>query len=113
VITEIGEGVTQLAVGDRVILACVSSCGKCSTVARASIATVSTLRAWRNRVDLRLHDRRDAGRIRSGPLRRELGLQVPDGMTDAEGILALGHPAGPASRSALQYGQVSPGTSSP
>ncbi len=30
VITEIGSGVTQLAVGDRVILSCVSSCGKCS-----------------------------------------------------------------------------------
>jgi alcohol dehydrogenase len=26
----VGEGVTQLAVGDRVIVACVSSCGKCS-----------------------------------------------------------------------------------
>jgi len=44
-ITEVGEGVTQLAVGDRVILACVSSCGKVQTVARASTATVSTLRA--------------------------------------------------------------------
>ncbi|CAM5394572.1 Alcohol dehydrogenase [Leifsonia shinshuensis] len=30
VITEVGSGVTQLAVGDRVILACVSSCGVCS-----------------------------------------------------------------------------------
>ena len=30
IITEVGEGVTQLAVGDRVILACVSSCGRCS-----------------------------------------------------------------------------------
>jgi len=27
VTTEIGSGVTQLAVGDRVILACISSCG--------------------------------------------------------------------------------------
>jgi alcohol dehydrogenase len=31
VITEVGEGVTQLAVGDRVILACVSSCGSLAT----------------------------------------------------------------------------------
>ncbi len=30
VITEIGAGVTQLAVGDKVILSCVSSCGRCS-----------------------------------------------------------------------------------
>lgn len=30
VITEVGEGVTTLKVGDRVILSCVSSCGKCS-----------------------------------------------------------------------------------
>ena len=30
VITEVGEGVTRLAVGDRVILSCVSSCGRCS-----------------------------------------------------------------------------------
>ncbi len=30
VITEIGAGVTQLAVGDEVILSCVSSCGRCT-----------------------------------------------------------------------------------
>src|SRR5580658_4311727 len=30
VIIEIGSGVTQLAVGDKVILSCVSSCGRCS-----------------------------------------------------------------------------------
>src|SRR5665213_3530799 len=30
VITEVGAGVTQLSVGDRVILSCVSSCGRCS-----------------------------------------------------------------------------------
>ena len=30
IITEIGAGVSQLAVGDKVILSCVSSCGRCS-----------------------------------------------------------------------------------
>src|ERR1700733_15855074 len=30
VITEVGEGVTRLTAGDRVILSCVSSCGRCS-----------------------------------------------------------------------------------
>ena len=30
VITELGSGVTQLEVGDRVILSCVSSCGRCA-----------------------------------------------------------------------------------
>ena len=30
VITEVGTGVTQLSVGDKVILSCVSSCGRCS-----------------------------------------------------------------------------------
>ena len=30
VITEVGEGVTQFAEGDRVILSCVSSCGRCA-----------------------------------------------------------------------------------
>ena len=30
VVTEVGTGITQLNVGDRVILACVSSCGRCS-----------------------------------------------------------------------------------
>jgi alcohol dehydrogenase len=30
VITELGSGVAQLEVGDRVILSCVSSCGRCA-----------------------------------------------------------------------------------
>jgi alcohol dehydrogenase len=30
VVTEVGSGVSQLAVGDRVILSCVSSCGRCA-----------------------------------------------------------------------------------
>lgn len=30
VVTEVGEAVTEIAVGDRVIISCISSCGKCS-----------------------------------------------------------------------------------
>ncbi|MCH6229452.1 zinc-dependent alcohol dehydrogenase family protein [Microbacterium sp. CFH 31415] len=30
VVTEVGEAVTELAVGDRVIISCISACGKCS-----------------------------------------------------------------------------------
>ena len=33
VVTEVGSGVSQLAVGDRVILSCVSSCGRCANCA--------------------------------------------------------------------------------
>ncbi len=47
VTTAVGDGVTQLDVGDRVILVCVSSCGRCSTVARGSTATASIRRVWR------------------------------------------------------------------
>jgi len=77
VITEIGEGVTQLAVGDRVILACVSSCGKCSNCRKGLYSHCLDLRAWPESVDLRLHDRRDAGRIRSGPFAENSVYKVP------------------------------------
>jgi alcohol dehydrogenase len=30
VVTEVGEAVTEIAVGDRVIISCISACGKCS-----------------------------------------------------------------------------------
>ena len=94
VITEVGEGVTQLAVGDRVILA-----------VRQFVWTVLLLpqrdlqplprpgRCGGDRVDLRLHDRRDAGRVRPGPVRRELGLQGPRRNDRCRGHPALRHPA--------------------
>ena len=46
VITEVGDGVDQLAVGDRVILSCVSSCGRCSYCRKGCTATAWRPRGW-------------------------------------------------------------------
>ena len=37
IITEIGSSVTNLAVGDEVILSCVSSCGRCSNCKKRAV----------------------------------------------------------------------------
>ena len=39
VITEVGCGVSNLSVGDRVILSCISSCGSCSYCHQGSLRT--------------------------------------------------------------------------
>jgi alcohol dehydrogenase len=76
VITEVGAGVTQLKVGDEVILACISACGACSNCHQALYShCLNAEGAFGDRLDPRPPDRRHSGRIRPSPLRGELGLQ--------------------------------------
>ena len=109
VITEVGEGVSQLAVGDRVILACVSSCGKCSNCRKGlyshcldpeGIAGIGWIFGY-------MIDGTQAEYVRV-PFAENSVYKVPEGMTDAEGIL-LSDILPTGFEMGVQYGQVAPG----
>jgi alcohol dehydrogenase len=109
VITEVGEGVTQLAVGDRVIIACVSSCGKCSNCRKGlyshcldpeGVAGIGWIFGY-------MIDGTQAEYVRV-PFAENSVYKVPEGMTDAEGIL-LSDILPTGFEIGVQYGRVAPG----
>src|SRR5664280_679157 len=109
VITEVGEGVTQLAVGDRVIVACVSSCGKCSNCRKGlyshcldpeGMAGIGWIFGY-------MIDGTQAEYVRV-PFAENSIYKVPEGMTDAEGIL-LSDILPTGFEIGVQYGRVAPG----
>jgi len=109
VITEVGEGVTQLAVGDRVILACVSSCGKCSNCRKGLYSHCLDPEGmpgigW---IFGYMIDGTQAEYVRV-PFAENSSYKVPEGMTDAEGIL-LSDILPTGFEMGVQYGQVAPG----
>ena len=109
VITEIGSGVTQLAVGDRVILACVSSCGRCSNCRKGlyshcldpeGMAGIGWIFGY-------MIDGTQAEYVRV-PFAENSVYKVPEGMTDSEGIL-LSDILPTGFEIGVQYGHVNPG----
>jgi alcohol dehydrogenase len=109
VITEIGSGVSQLAVGDRVILSCVSSCGRCSYCRKGlyshcldpeGLAGIGWIFGY-------MIDGAQAEYVRV-PFAENSVYKVPEGMTDAEGIL-LSDILPTGFEIGVQYGRVSPG----
>jgi alcohol dehydrogenase len=109
VITEVGDGVTQLAVGDRVILACVSSCGRCSYCRRGTYSHCLDPEGmpgigW---IFGYLIDGTQAEFVRV-PFAENSVYRVPEGMTDSEGIL-LSDILPTGFEIGVQYGHVSPG----
>jgi alcohol dehydrogenase len=108
-ITEVGSGVTQLAVGDRVILSCISSCGKCSNcrtglyshcLDEEGLAGIGWIVGY-------MIDGTQAEYVRD-PFAENSVYELPRGMSDAEGIvlsdiLPTGFEIG------VQYGRVQPG----
>ena len=109
VITEIGTGITQLAVGDRIILSCVSSCGRCANCRQAlfshcldpeGLAGIGWILGY-------MIDGTQAEYVRV-PFAENSAYKVPEGMTDAEGIL-LSDILPTGFEIGVQYGQVNPG----
>jgi len=109
VITQVGSGVSQLAVGDRVILACVSSCGKCSNCRQGlyshcldpeGIPGIGWIFGY-------MIDGTQAEYVRV-PFAENSVYRVPAGVTDAEGIL-LSDVLPTGFEIGVQYGKVAPG----
>jgi alcohol dehydrogenase len=109
VITEVGSGVTQLHVGDRVILACVSSCGRCANCRKGlyshcldseGVAGIGWIFGY-------MIDGTQAEYVRV-PFAENSVYPVPEGVTDAEGIL-LSDILPTGFEIGVQYGHVSPG----
>jgi alcohol dehydrogenase len=109
VVTEVGSGVSQLAVGDRVILSCVSSCGRCSNCRQGlyshcldpeGVAGIGWIFGY-------MIDGTQAEFVRV-PFAENSVYKVPQGMTDAEGIL-LSDILPTGFEIGVQYGKVSPG----
>lgn len=108
-ITEVGSAVTTLSVGDRVIISCVSACGRC-TYCKQSVnshclgAEGAEGIGW---IFGHLIDGTQAEFVRV-PYAETSLHRIPEGVSDAEGvllsdILPTGHEIG------VQYGRVKPG----
>ncbi len=109
VITDIGEGVTRLAVGDRVILSCVSSCGRCSYCRKGLYSHCQDAEGtagigW---IFGYMIDGTQAEYVRV-PFAENSVYRLPEGMTDAEGIL-LSDILPTGFEIGVQYGHVQPG----
>jgi len=109
IITEIGSGITQLAVGDKVILSCVSSCGRCPNCRQGlfshcldpeGVAGIGWIFGY-------MIDGTQAEFVRV-PLAETSVYRCPDAMTDAQGIL-LSDILPTGFEIGVQYGDVSPG----
>lgn len=109
VITEVGSSVTDLAVGDRVIIACISACGHCSychagIYSHCLAAEGAPGVGW---IFGHLIDGTQAEYVRV-PFAENSVYKVPDGVSNAQGvmlsdILPTGFEIG------VQYGAVKPG----
>lgn len=108
-ITEVGSAVTTLSVGDRVIISCVSACGRC-TYCKQGVnshclgAEGAEGIGW---IFGHLIDGTQAEFVRV-PYAETSLHRIPEGVSDAEGvllsdILPTGHEIG------VQYGRVKPG----
>src|ERR1700691_5586243 len=109
IITEIGSGVTQLAVGDKVILSCVSSCGRCSNCREGlfghcldpeGIAGIGWIFGY-------MIDGTQAEFVRV-PFAENSVYKMPESLSDAEGIL-LSDILPTGFEIGVRYGHVQPG----
>ena len=109
VITEVGSGVTQLAVGDRVILSCISSCGSCANCHQGlySHCLSSEGKAGIGWIFGYMIDGTQAELVRV-PFAENSVYKVPEGVTDAEGIL-ISDVLPTGFEIGVQYGAVKPG----
>ena len=75
VVEQVGTGVSEFHVGEKVIISCVTACLKCDFCKRRHVFPLPA-----RRLDSWLHHRRDPGRIRPHPASRWKSLQVPGRM---------------------------------
>ena len=109
VITEVGSSVTQLAVGDNVIISCIKSCGHCSFCQQGIFAHClgdegASGIGW---VFGHLIDGTQAEYVRV-PYAETSVHKVPEGVTNHQGVL-LSDILPTGFEIGVQYGQVKPG----
>jgi alcohol dehydrogenase len=109
VITELGSSVTQLAVGDNVIISCIKSCGHCSFCQQGIFAHClgdegASGIGW---VFGHLIDGTQAEYVRV-PYAETSVYKVPEGVTNHQGVL-LSDILPTGFEIGVQYGQVKPG----
>jgi alcohol dehydrogenase len=109
VITELGAAVTQLAVGDKVILSCVSSCGRCSNCRQGLYGHCLDPEGevgigW---ILGYMIDGTQAELVRV-PFAENSVYKMPESLTDSEGIL-LSDILPTGFEIGVQYGHVNPG----
>ena len=80
-------GGNKLAVGDRVIISCITSCGACSYCHRSCCSLPGRRRHVRDRLDLRAPHQRHSGRVRPRPIRRGLLHKLPAGVSDEAAVM--------------------------
>ncbi len=109
VITEVGSGVTQLTVGDRVILSCVSACGSCANCHQGlySHCLSEEGKAGLGWIFGYMIDGTQAEYVRV-PFAENSVYKVPESVSDAEGIL-LSDILPTGFEIGVQYGHVKPG----
>jgi alcohol dehydrogenase len=109
IITEVGSGVTQLSVGDHVILSCVSSCGRCSNCRQGlySHCMDPEGRAGIGWILGYMIDGTQAEYVRV-PFAENSVYPMPANLSDAEGIL-LSDILPTGFEIGVRYGHVSPG----
>lgn len=81
-VTEIGPGVRTVTAGDRVLVSCISACGRCAYRAR-ELRPVH----GRWRLDPRPPDRRLPGRVRPHPFADTSLYRLPEGVGDEDALL--------------------------
>jgi alcohol dehydrogenase len=109
VITEVGSGVTRLAVGDRVIVSCISSCGRCENC-RAGLYSHCLDPEGAPGIGWilgHLIDGTQAEYVRI-PFGENSLYKVPEGVSDPEAVL-LSDILPTGFEIGVQYGQVKPG----
>ena len=107
-VVETGAAVTTVAEGDRVLVSCITSCGRCRFCKEAPVRSLHR----RRRLDLRPPDRRPAGRVRARAVRGHVRLQGP-GRADATSRCCSSPTSSrPRTRSACSTAASSPATRS-
>ena len=103
-VVEVGAAVTTVAPGDRVLVSCITSCGRCRFCKEAQVRALH----GRRRLDLRAPDRRSPGRVRAVPFADTSVYKVPDGLSD-EQVLFLADILPTAYEVGVLNGRVEPG----
>ena len=102
--------IIELGTRSRARASATASWSRASRRAVAAVLQAGPLRPvhGRRRLDLRPPDRRRAGRVRAGPVRRHLRYKIPEGLTD-EQVLFLADILPTAYEVGILNGEVKPG----